>query len=961
MSRRVVFKTAPQHPRPDDPILPETAIYQAKTRRGYIRPKGRRGKKPKGKRKKTIHPEEILRIHQQSQINKERDLREIALEQSKKRLELEEARIVAAEERAGERVLIDRANLVREARMARETREFYRGIGDVAARIAAGYGGGGGAGAPAIGGGVYGREVVRGARVPQALHDQLVAELEGRHGEELADMMRQQRERFDEEAERAAEHGRASDAEIGALRAEMERLHARTLEQAAELEAERAARGERETELAQEIIRLTPRTPQAEQQAEQQADRPLRLSPEPPVTTPAVVEPTGEGVFGLEDEGFVGTLSGHRRQQRADEWEAEVRRTGFLPPEGTAGLGGISDYIRRGRKEIMDTGQTRLPSTREQVRADESRTGTHRSQVRFRPESPVREVEGMRLELDPYTPSGTTSEAWERYNQRARALLIEGGYNPEEHLDFLDAQRRDILGGESGESISRYIRGLPSPLRESPGTGRTMRRWRRELEESVEVAPEPEVEPEGTTLPIPSAIAHWTNLTDDDIRRWMEENPYWRPPEQPISSRRTKTSSPRITLGRRQVSGSPRPKTAARGISRPEGFTPELPVEDPAKREERERRERGSGRRYEDLPDWYKYGGERVREEKRVRPSPRAAEPETEPFIRGEPEWEVPRPQVPPERKPRGYGWGNIVRHKKTGRLGWVRPTHGAVGGLHQDFELSFFKQTGGIPLPSANEQQPFGDEEEDQLREVKKKLRSRYGYGDLKREQQWQSARPGSELTSLDVIRAKLEKSDPPLLKEFDRLRVLEEEAQEDITRARGSTAEAVEEADLTPRERLELLRAAGRQSNTIIRTSLGGERDLYKATDAFEGKRLWVSGDFGKKGLRGFTSFRSAVKRHGAPVEEERGFIHSYEPAVDRWVIQREKGHEGTSADVSGRSTIGHKGLMKLLDDETLVVERELQAIEEEEEPVSRAVSAPADDEGVVREGGEEVRFRV
>ena len=983
MSRRVVFKTAPQHPRPDDPILPETAIYQAKTRRGYIRPKGRRGKKPKGKRKKTIHPEEILRIHQQSQINKERDLREIALEQSKKRLELEEARMAREEGRAGERVLIDRANLAREARMARETREFYRGIGEVAARIAAGYGGGGGAGRGdiAIGGGVFGREVVRGARVPQALHDQLMEELEGRHGEELEDMMRQQRERFDEEAERAAEAGRASDAEIGALRAEMGRLHARTLEQAAELEAERAARGERETELAQEIIRLTPRP-----QAEQQADRPLRLSPEPPVVTPAVVEPTGEGVFGLEEEDW--TTQGQRRQQRADDWEAEVRRTGFLPAEGTAGLGGISDYIRRGRQEIMDTGQTRLPSTREQVRADESRTGTHRSQVRFRPESPVREVEGMRLELDPYTPSGTTSEAWERYNQRARALLIEGGYNPEEHSDFLDAQRRDILGGESGESISRYIRGLPSPLRKrspTPEVWSSRRRLSRELEESVEVEPggarpepEPEVEPEGTTLPIPSAIAHWTNLTDTDIRRWMEENPHWRPPEQPISSRRTKPSSPRITLGHRKVSESPRPKTAARGISRPEGFTPELPVEDPAKREERERLAKGSGRRYEDLPDWYKYGGERVREETRVRPSPRAAEPETEPFIRGEPEWERPRPQVPPERQPRGYGWGNIVRHKKTGRLGWVRPTHGAVGGLHQDFELSFFKQTGGIPLPSANEQQPFGDEEEDQLREVKKRLRTKYGYGDLKREKHWQSARPGSELTSLDVIRAKLEKSDPPLLKEFDRLRVLEEEAQEDITRARGSTAEAVEEADLTPRERLELLRAAGRQSNTIIRTSLGGERDLYKATDAFEGKRLWVSGDFGRKGLRGFTSFRSAVKRHGAPVEEERGFIHSYEPAVDRWVIQREKGHEGTSADVSGRSTIGHKGLMKLLDDETLVVERELQAIEEEEEePVSRAVSAPADDEGVVRVGyidpaiesgrrrreeeGGDVRFRV
>ena len=289
----------------------------------------------------------------------------------------------------------------------------------------------------------------------------------------------------------------------------------------------------------------------------------------------------------------------------------------------------------------------------------------------------------------------------------------------------------------------------------------------------------------------------------------------------------------------------------------------------------------------------------------------------------------------------------------------------GAHGGLHQDFELSFFKQTGGIPLPSANERASEAElawegGEEEKFREVKKGLRTKYGYGDLKREKQWQSARPGSDLTSLDVIRAKLQQSDPPLLKEFDRLRALEEEAQADITTARGSTAEAVEEADLTPRERLELLRAAGRQSNTIIRTSLSGERDLYKATDAFEGKRLWVSGDFAKKGISGFTSFRSAVKRHGAPPEEERGFIHSYEPGKDRWIIQREKGHEGTSSDVSGRSTIGHKGLMKLLDEETLVVERELQAIEEE--PVSRAVSAPADDEGVVREGGEgEVRFRV
>ena len=56
MSRRIVFKTAPQQVRPDDPILPETAIYQGRSQ-GWRRPRGLRGSKRRGL--KILSQEEI--------------------------------------------------------------------------------------------------------------------------------------------------------------------------------------------------------------------------------------------------------------------------------------------------------------------------------------------------------------------------------------------------------------------------------------------------------------------------------------------------------------------------------------------------------------------------------------------------------------------------------------------------------------------------------------------------------------------------------------------------------------------------------------------------------------------------------------------------------------------------------------------------------------------------------------
>ena len=46
------------------------------------------------------------------------------------------------------------------------------------------------------------------------------------------------------------------------------------------------------------------------------------------------------------------------------------------------------------------------------------------------------------------------------------------------------------------------------------------------LSQDLELTPTPR----GPTLPIPAAIRHWDDLTDEDIRKWMKENPYWTPP-----------------------------------------------------------------------------------------------------------------------------------------------------------------------------------------------------------------------------------------------------------------------------------------------------------------------------------------------------------------------------------------------------------------------------------------------
>ena len=84
----------PQHPRPDYPFYPPSAVWQPLTKVGYKRPKGRKGKKPKGRRKKTYEfanerqpkkasAADLMSIHQSALILKDRDLRDRQLTQER--------------------------------------------------------------------------------------------------------------------------------------------------------------------------------------------------------------------------------------------------------------------------------------------------------------------------------------------------------------------------------------------------------------------------------------------------------------------------------------------------------------------------------------------------------------------------------------------------------------------------------------------------------------------------------------------------------------------------------------------------------------------------------------------------------------------------------------------------------------------------------------------------------------
>ena len=62
-----------RRPRPDTPILPQSAIFRREPIKVFKRPKGRRGKKPRGAKLKPRNLSQFNKFHTEAARNKERD------------------------------------------------------------------------------------------------------------------------------------------------------------------------------------------------------------------------------------------------------------------------------------------------------------------------------------------------------------------------------------------------------------------------------------------------------------------------------------------------------------------------------------------------------------------------------------------------------------------------------------------------------------------------------------------------------------------------------------------------------------------------------------------------------------------------------------------------------------------------------------------------------------------------
>jgi len=108
-----------RRPRPDTPILPQSAIFRREPVKPFKRPKGRRGKKPRGAKLKPRNLSQFSKFHTEAARNKERDRaeqeridkikeRDDARRERTDRLQIEDRRYAAkvitdARERAAER------------------------------------------------------------------------------------------------------------------------------------------------------------------------------------------------------------------------------------------------------------------------------------------------------------------------------------------------------------------------------------------------------------------------------------------------------------------------------------------------------------------------------------------------------------------------------------------------------------------------------------------------------------------------------------------------------------------------------------------------------------------------------------------------------------------------------------------------------------------------------------------
>ena len=913
-------------PRADHPIYPTSAIYRPTTSKGFIVPKGLKGKKGGKKRKKgkkaTYDPDAIARVHQQTSRNKERELLQEQLDYRRAQRVVEDEQRVRAAELAEERRNDERARFALEARQMRDQRNFFLRLGHAAAGIAAGVGARAGAAGGAIGGGggggALGGGAVGGAAPPHAgmaipLPDApRYTERDLQRGiAEAEDRMRaaaegQQRDAVDAirreagaEVDAARRAGRLSDEQAARARAELEQRFA---EQMDGLESRARAAEIQAAEGEEEIARLRAQVLEGRVES---AEALRRLQA---IAEQQAAEPQAEG-------GLVRQTTGVRTPRRAAPTrtasqtiarDIEGERT-QAERSGTGGRDTWADATQRlvkqgafagyGVPEMDEVTQTELDQIRQRLVFSPGMSRREKSQQTARMNARWFDfLERRRIE------TGARGTFRPRHSPSMEALSAQLALE-----DQAQPEPEGQIGGEPRGPTpppEGSVTNLPQP----PG-GRSRGRGGGSRGRSSRNV----VSPEGGDAF--AGLERVASRADSDAARSGLQSILQGTQGEGEGEgggpavRHTIGGDPKSQEGLPRAERDIEPAARAVGRERPKEFVPEVGVE-PVKPTPRPKTP----------PIIIGIPGQPRPEAPRVKPLVRRVSPS------GNPDPLPPEP-VPPHVEPepqaeggivRPFGKNNIVRHKKSGRLGWV--SQGGIGdasmsggGADQDaIQVSFFKnreaaRTRGLdrltgPGGALAPPEKLDDRERREHERLKKKSRK---------------ADSDRLLQKQVPTRLSVEESDR--LADLETREIASLQLPTDPHQSYDSTFSAVDEGDITPEERLELLRQIGKQTNRNVRLSHAKENQPFQERLSFEGKRLWLeSDDWRGAGGKAYYRLSKRAQEEGEG-EGERLFIHSYDVKKDTWLIQREKGHKegvtGAKKNASGRANISHDELVRHL----------------------------------------------
>ena len=921
-------------PRADHPIYPTSAIYRPTTSRGWVVPKGLKGKKGGKKKKKgkkaTYDPETIARVHQQTSKNKERELLHEQLDYRRAQRVIEEEQRERAAQLAEERRNDERARFALEARQMGAQRAFFQQIGNAAAGIAAGVGARAGAAGGALGGaalphaGVAVPPAVGGAPDVIHLHDAprfSQRDLE-RHAANVEDRMRAAAQAQDQaaidairrqaaaEVDAARRAGRMSDEQAARMRAELEQ---RYTEQIEALGSRARAAEEHAREADAEVERLR------QQVLEGRAESAEALARLKAISEEEELEPQGEGgglvrqrtTTGperrrppLSEQAQIARDIEAVRREVAGERDSWVNATSRLVEEGSFADYGVTEMDEKTQYELDQIGQ-RLVFTPGMSKRERQRQAAAMNARWFDFLDRRRLETGARGTFRPkHSPSMEALSA--------QLALEDVGAQPEpEGTEGGGAPRPQPPGGRGSRgSRGRSARNVVSPM--SPQAAAHLRGM---------LSPVPKgKEAHGPGGVVPPETTEGGGGEGPPVQHAIGEDP------------KSREGLPRAE---RDI------EPAARGVERPKEFVP-VRIE-PVKPTPRP----------PTPPIIIGIPGE-----------PPPPSPRIPPLVTKTPPQPAPEPEVEPEPQPergrpgRPFGLHNIVRHKRTGRVGYVsegpKPETGP-----DNFQLTFFDD-----------------------KKVKASLRAAFSY------ELSQSLKPPPKLGEEDLrelrrLRRKEGKESSDRLhhhpaptklttEERDRLADLDYRDVKSLEiggRTHESSTDAVDEGVglITPGERLELLRQLGQKAvadgakgkQAYIRLSEAKDKEPFRPLNHFEDRKLWLeSDDWSSAGTGKHYKLSKAAQERGEG-EGERLFLHSYDPTKSKdrggsWLYQREKGHleDAGVKNTSGRGNISHDALVAALQAQEVRLRRD--GDEEEATFLAGAVAgAQAAAEGVGRLG--------